>query len=58
MGLGYLEGPHRGRKIGPRAHAIPNLEQIILQIGLKLVQSHFIHSWGTLVGSNPPHTPL
>ena len=53
MGLRYLDSAHRGWKIGPRAHAIPDLEQIILQIGLKLVQGLFIHSWGTLVGRNP-----
>src|SRR5450759_1354627 len=43
-----------GRKVGPRAHAVPNLEQIVLQIGLEVVQGLAVHSRGTLVGRNPP----
>src|ERR1035441_3879012 len=62
MGLRYLDSTHRGRKVGPRAHAVPNLEQIVLQIGLELVQGLAVHSRGTLVGRNPsvrlPHLLL
>ena len=50
MRLRYLDSPHRGRKVGPRAHPVPDLEEIVLQIGLELVEGLAVHSRGTLVG--------
>ena len=49
-----LDSPHRGRKVGPRTHPVPDLEQVILQIGFELVEGLAIYSRGTFVGRNPP----
>ena len=54
MRLRDLDRPDRGRKVGPRAHPIPDPVEVILQIGLELVQGLPIHSRGTLVGLDPP----
>src|SRR5213595_1391940 len=54
MGLRYLDRPHRGRKVRPRAHPVPDLVQIVLQIGLELAQRHLVHSRGTLVRRHLP----
>ena len=54
MGLRYLDRPHRGRKVRPRAHPVPDLVQIVLQIGLELAQGLLVHSRGTLVGRHLP----
>jgi hypothetical protein len=50
----YLDTLDRGRKVGPRAHPIPDPIEIVLQIRLELAQSLLVHSRGTLVGRNPP----
>jgi hypothetical protein len=52
--LGDLHRPDRGRKVGPRAHPIPDLVEVVSQIGLELLKRLPIHSRGTLVGRNPP----
>ena len=58
MRLGDLHRPDRGRKVRPRAHPIPDLVQVSLQIGLELVQRLPIHSRGTLVRLDlPPRFP-
>ena len=54
MRLGDLHRPDRGRKVGPRAHPIPDPVEVVLQIGLELVQRLPIHSRGTLVGLDLP----
>src|SRR5664279_4857111 len=37
MRFRYLNSPYRGRKVRPRGHPIPDLVQIVLQIGLELL---------------------
>ena len=54
MRLGDLHRPDRRRKVGPRAHPIPDPVEVVPQIGLELVQRLPVHSRGTLVGRNPP----
>src|SRR5664279_4541047 len=49
MRFRYLNSPHRGRKIRPRGHPIPDLVQIVLQIGLELLDGLTIHPGSTLV---------
>src|SRR5215211_8948350 len=52
--LGDLHRPDRRRKVGPRAHPIPDLVEVVPQIGLKLLQIHLVHSRRSLVGLDPP----
>jgi hypothetical protein len=47
--LGYLHGQHRRRKVTAGRHSIPDLVQLIAQIGLELLQRAPIHPGGTLV---------
>jgi len=54
--------PHRRRKVGPRRHPIPDLVQVVLQIGFELFDRLPVHPGGTLVRLNAlvrlPHEPL
>src|SRR5664279_1909840 len=49
MRFRYLNSPYRGRKVRPRGHPIPDLVQIVLQIGLELLDGLTIHPGSTLV---------
>src|ERR1035438_8236238 len=50
--------PHRWRKVGARAHPIPDLVEVIPQISLELLQRLPIHSRSTLVLLDlPPSLP-
>ena len=56
--LGDLDRPDRGRKVRTRAHPVPDLVKVSLQIGLELVQVLPVHSRGTLVLLDlPPRLP-
>ena len=56
--LGDLHRPDRRRKVGPRAHPIPDLVEVVPQIGLELLQIHPVHSRRSLVGLDlPPRLP-
>ena len=58
MRLGDLDRPDRRREPGPRAHPIPDLVEVVLKVGLELVQILPIHSGGALVGLDlPPRLP-
>ena len=37
MGIGYGDGTYRRRKVGSRAHPIPDLVEIVLQVGFELL---------------------
>ncbi|MBC2586876.1 recombinase family protein [Rhodococcus aetherivorans] len=54
--------PHRLRMIRARGHPIPDLVQIVLQIGLELLEALPVHPRSTLVGGHLqpglPHLPL
>ena len=52
--LGDLHRPDRRRKVGPRAHPIPDLVEVVPQIGLELLQIHPVHPRRSLVGLDPP----
>ena len=54
MRLGDLDRPDRGRKVGPRAHPIPDPVEIVPQVGLELLKVLPIHSRRALVGLDPP----
>ncbi len=53
-GFGISTALHRGRKVRPRAHPVPDLVEVALQIGLELTQGLLVHSRSTLVGRNLP----
>jgi hypothetical protein len=58
MRLWDLDRPDRGREVGPRAHSIPDLVEVVPQIGLELVQGLPVHSRGALIGLDlPPRLP-
>ncbi len=58
MRPGDLDRPDRRWKVGPRAHPIPDLVEVVPQIGLELAQRLPIHPWGALVGLDlPPRLP-
>jgi len=48
--LGYGDGTHRRRKVASRAHPIPELVEIALQVGFELLNGHLIHTGRTLIG--------
>ena len=48
--LGYLHRHHRGREIGPRRHPVPDLVEVVPQIGLEVLEGLPVHPGGTLVG--------
>src|SRR6476661_7125208 len=49
MRLGYLHRTHRRRKVAPRRHPVPDLIQIVLQVGLKCPDRYFVHARRALV---------
>ena len=56
--LGDLHRPDRRRQVGPRAHPIPDLVEVVPQIGLELLQILPVHSRRALVGLDlPPRLP-
>ncbi len=58
MRLRDLNRPDRRRKVGPRAHPIPDLVKTVLKIGLELAQGLPIHPRSALVGLDlPPRLP-
>ena len=58
MRLGDLHRPDRRREVGSRAHPIPDLVEVVLQIGLELVEILTVHSRRSLVGRDlPPRLP-
>jgi len=54
MRFRYLHRPHRGREVTTRAHPVPDLVQVVLQIGLELPERHLIHSRRALIGLHLP----
>ena len=54
MRLRYHHRPHRRRKVRPRAHPIPDLVQVVLQILLEFLDRDTIHSRCALVGFHLP----
>src|ERR1700740_951107 len=48
--LGYGDGAHRRRKIAPRAHSVPKLVEITLQVGFELLDCLFVHTGRTMIG--------
>ena len=42
--LGYLHRHHRGRKISPRRHPVPDLVEVVPQIGLEVGDGLPVHS--------------
>ena len=54
MRLGDLHRPDRGRQVGPRAHPIPDLVEVVRKIGLELLEILTVHSRRALVGPDPP----
>jgi len=56
--LGDLDRQHRRRKPGPRAHPIPDLEEVVPQVSLELLDLLLIHPRRALVGLHlPPRLP-
>src|SRR3954463_8607674 len=49
-----LHRPDLRRQVGPRAHSIPDLVEVVPQIGLELLQIHLVHSRRSMVGLDPP----
>src|SRR5450756_1575243 len=47
--LRYLHGPHRGWKVGPRGHPVPDPVEIVLQICFECLDGLPIHPSGTLI---------
>jgi hypothetical protein len=62
MRLRNLDRHHRRREVRPRRHPIPDLVQIVLQIGFERLQIDSIHTRRTLIGFHPdkrlPHLLL
>src|ERR1035437_8903647 len=60
--LWYLHGPHRGWKVGPRGHPVPDPVKIVLQICFECLDGLPIHPSGTLICLDAlvrlPHQPL
>src|SRR6266498_1620280 len=54
MWLGDLHRLDRGRKVGPRAHPIPDLVEVVRKIGLELLEILPVHPRRALVGLDPP----
>ena len=52
--LRYLHRLDRRREVGPRAHPIPDLVEIILQIGLERLQILIVHPWPSIIVLDPP----
>jgi hypothetical protein len=52
--LGDLHRPDRGWEVGPRTHPIPDLVEVVPQIGLELIETLPVHSRRALVGLDPP----
>src|SRR6201987_17426 len=48
--LGYGDGAHRRREIAPRAHSVPKLVEITLQVGFELLDYLFVHTGRTMIG--------
>src|SRR5580704_17768086 len=46
----YLHAPHRPREIAPRAHPVPQLVQIVLQLLLKQADADRVHARRPVVG--------
>jgi hypothetical protein len=51
--LGDLDTFDRGRKVGPRTHPIPDLVEVVPQIGLELAHGLLVHSRRPLAGRQP-----
>jgi hypothetical protein len=51
--LRYLYRSHRGRKIRPRAHPVPELVQVVLQLLLELLERLPVDSLSSVVGLDP-----
>ena len=49
MRLGYLHRAHRRRKVTSRGHPIPDLVQVVVQVGLEPLDRHPVHARRTLV---------
>jgi hypothetical protein len=47
--LGYLHCPHRGRKVRPRRHPVPDLVKVVLQVGLEVGDGLPVHPGGTTI---------
>ena len=54
MRLGDHDRPDRRRKPGPRAHPVPDLVEVVLKVGLELVELLPVHARGALVGLDLP----
>jgi hypothetical protein len=50
MGLWYRHRSHRGREVTARGHPVPDPIEIVLQIGLELLERHLVDTRCTLVG--------
>src|SRR6266540_1012613 len=50
MRLRYFHRPHRRREVAPRGHPIPDLVQIVLQIGLEVLDGAPVPPRCTLIG--------
>jgi hypothetical protein len=55
MRLGDLDRPDRRREPRSRAHPIPDLVEVVPQIGLKLLQSLPVHSGAPLLALTCRH---
>ena len=52
--LGDLHRPHRRGHVAPRAHPVPDLVEVVLQIGLELAQRLLVHPRSPFVACHPP----
>src|SRR6516164_7370119 len=52
-GLRDLDETHRRREVTPRGHPIPDLVEVILQVGLERLDGLTVHPGGALVGLDP-----
>src|SRR5664279_6069533 len=49
MRLRYFYRPHRWREVAPRRHPVPDLVQIVLQIGFEVLDGTPVHPRCTLI---------
>jgi hypothetical protein len=54
----YLHAPHRTREIAPRAHPVPQLVQIVLQLLLEQADADRVHARRPVIGPAPLPRPV